>query len=72
MPNKGSLTGALALTTHVGGEGGGGVRYISDAAPAPEPRVEPTLPVLPPVRRQITCSICGGKGHRFSKCPQKI
>jgi hypothetical protein len=72
MPNIGSLTEVLVLTTNVGGEGGGGVRYISDTAPAPEPQVEPTLPVLPPIRRQITCSKCGGKGHKYSTCLQKI
>ena len=72
LPNLGSLTEVLDLTTEVDGEGGGGVRYISDTVPAPEPQVEPTLPVLRPVRRQITCSKCGGKGHRFSTCQQKI
>lgn len=71
MPNRGSLTNILDLTTNIGGEGGGGVRYISDITLAPEPQVEPSLPVLPPVRRQITCSKCGGKGHRYSTCSQK-
>ena len=72
LPNIGSLTEVLDLTTNISSEGGGGVRYISDAAPAPEPQVEPTLPVLPPVRRQITCSKCGGKGHKYSTCLQKV
>lgn len=71
MPNKGSLTEVLDLTTNVGGEGGVGARYISEPASAPEPQVEPTLPILAPVRRQFTCSKCGAKGHTFTKCPQK-
>jgi len=71
MANTGSLTGVLDLTTNVGGEGGVGARYISEPAPAPEPQVEPTLPICPPVCRQITCSKCGVKGHTFTKCPQK-
>jgi hypothetical protein len=72
IAHEGSLTEVLDIIDPVGGEGGGGVRYISDTAPASEPQVEPTPPVLPPVRRQITCSKCGGKGHRCSTCPQKV
>lgn len=72
MPNIGSLTEVLDPTTNVGGEGGVGVRYISDHTPTLESQVEPTLPILPPVRRQNTCSKCGGKGHRFTTCLQKF
>ena len=72
IPNIGSLTELPDPTTNVGGEEGVSVRYISDPTPALEPQVEPTLPVLPPVRRQFTCSQCGGKGHSFTKCPQKV
>jgi hypothetical protein len=70
MSNIGSLTEVLDLITNVGGEGGVSARYISEPTPAPEPQVEPTLPVLPPVRRQITCSGCNQKGHSFTKCPK--
>jgi hypothetical protein len=48
MPNRGSLTNILDLTTNIGGEGGGGVRYISDTTLAPEPQVEPSLPRFTP------------------------
>jgi hypothetical protein len=72
MINAGSLTEVLDLATNLRGEQGDSVRYISAAAPALETQAEPTLPVLPPVRRQITCSKCGGKGHRFPTCPQKV
>ncbi|KAJ5337526.1 zinc finger protein [Penicillium brevicompactum] len=70
IPNKGSLTELPGPTTNVGGEEGASVRYIFDPAPALEPYVEPTLPVLPPVRRKITCSGCNQKGHSFNKCPK--
>jgi hypothetical protein len=72
IPNMGSLTELPGPNTYVGGEEGFSVRYISNPTPAPEPQVEPTLPVLAPVRRQTTCSLCMGKGHRFTTCPQKV
>jgi hypothetical protein len=68
----GSLTELPDPTTNVGDEEGVSVRYISNPTPAPEPQVEPTLPDLAPVRRQTTCSLCMGKGHRFTTCPQKV
>jgi hypothetical protein len=55
IPNIGSLTKLPGPTTNVGGEEGVSVRYISSPTPAPEPQVEPTLPVLAPVRLQTTC-----------------
>jgi hypothetical protein len=67
---KGSLRGIPDPTPDVGGEEGASVRYISDPTPALEPDLKPTLPVLPPVRRQITCSVCGQKGHSMRKCSQ--
>lgn len=33
---------------------------------------EPTLPSMPLVRRQMTCSGCGIKGHTYSKCPIRV
>jgi hypothetical protein len=67
---KGSLRGIPDPAPDVGGEEGATVRYISNPTPAPEPDLEPTLPVLPPMRRQITCSVCGQKGHSMRKCSQ--
>jgi hypothetical protein len=67
---KGSLIGLPAPTPNIGGEEGVSVRYISDPTPALEPDLKPTLPVLPPVRRQITYSVCNQKGHSMRKCPQ--
>jgi hypothetical protein len=46
----GSLTELPDPTTNIGGEGDVSTRYISNHTPAPEPQVEPTLPVLPSVR----------------------
>lgn len=37
-----------------------------------KPVVEPTLPSMPLVRRQVTCSGCGTKGHTYSKCPTRV
>lgn len=37
-----------------------------------EPPVEPALPSMPMVRRQVTCSGCGIKGHTYVKCPTRI
>jgi hypothetical protein len=36
-----------------------------------KPVTEPTLPCVPLVRRQVTCSGCGIKGHTYSKCPTR-
>ena len=72
IAHEGSLNEILDIIQPVGGEGGGAGGYISGLIVAPEPTVEPLLPVLPIIRRQITCSKCGGKGHRFSTCPQKL
>jgi hypothetical protein len=69
---KGSLTEVLDIINPISGERGCVGEYISYPAPAPEPQGEPTLPGLPPVRRQNTCSKCGGKGHRFTICQQKV
>jgi hypothetical protein len=72
IAHEGILTEVLDIINPVSGERGGVGEYISCPAPAPEPQGEPTLPVLPPVRRQNTCSKCGGKGHRFTTCQQKV
>ena len=72
IAHEGSLTEILDIIQPGGGEGGGAGGYISGLIVAPEPTVEPLLPVLPIIRRQITCSKCGGKGHRFPTCPQKL
>jgi hypothetical protein len=72
IPNMGSLTELPDPTANVGGEEGVSVRYISNPTPAPEPQVEPTLPVLAPVRQQTTCSLCMGKGHRYTTCPKRF
>jgi hypothetical protein len=37
-----------------------------------KPVVKPTLPSMPLVRRQVTCSCCGIKGHTYSKCPTRV
>ena len=37
-----------------------------------EPPAEPALPSMPTVRRQVTCSGCGIKGHTYVKCPTRI
>lgn len=37
-----------------------------------EPPVEPALPSMPMVRRQVTCPGCGIKGHTYVKCPTRI
>jgi hypothetical protein len=34
--------------------------------------VEPTLPSMPSVRRQVTCSGCGKKGHTYTYCPTRF
>ncbi|CAG8141118.1 unnamed protein product, partial [Penicillium nalgiovense] len=68
--NIGSLKEVLDLVTKAGDEGGISARYISEPAPTPGPQVEPTLPILRSVRRQITCSGCNQKGHSFNKCPK--
>ena len=70
--NKGSLTELPGPTTNISGEEGASVRYMSDTTPALEPQVEPTLPILPPIRRQTKCSKCGGIGHIYTTCLQKI
>lgn len=41
------------------------------AAPEELP-VEPALPSMPIVRRQVTCSECGIKGYTYVKCPIRI
>jgi hypothetical protein len=72
ISNIGSLTEVPGLTTNTSSKEGSSVRYISDTTPTLEPQVEPTLPVLPPIRRQIKCSKCGGIGHMYTTCLQKI
>jgi hypothetical protein len=37
-----------------------------------EQPTEPALPSMPIVRRQITCSGCGIKGHTYIKCPTRV
>ena len=37
-----------------------------------EPPPEPALLSIPIVRRQITCSGCGIKGHTYVKCPTRM
>lgn len=37
-----------------------------------KPLVEPTLPSMPVVRRQVTCSGCGIKGHTYTYCPTRF
>jgi hypothetical protein len=71
ISHKGSLIGLPTPTPNIGGEEGPSVRYISNPTAAPEPDLKPTLPVLPPVRRQITCSVCGQKGHSMRKCSKE-
>jgi hypothetical protein len=34
--------------------------------------VEPTLPSMPSVRRHVTCSGCGIKGHTYPGCPSRV
>jgi hypothetical protein len=72
IAHKGSLTEVLDIMNPVSGERGCVGEYISSLTPALQPQGEPTLPVLPSVRRQDTCSKCGGKGHRFTTCQQKV
>jgi hypothetical protein len=43
----------------------GGKIYISNTPSIPTLPAEPELPILPPVRRQITCSGCRQKGHQI-------
>jgi hypothetical protein len=71
IAQEGSLTEVLVIMNPVGGKRGCVGEYISSLTPALQPQVEPTLPVLPSVRQQ-TCSKCGGKGHRFTTCQQKV
>jgi len=64
-----SHQGSLTSDTVANVDGGGDDQiYISNTPPAPTPQEEPPLPVLPLVRRQITCSVCGQKGHSFKRC----
>ena len=37
-----------------------------------KPVAEPALPSMPLVRRQVTCSGCGIKGHTYPKCPTRV
>lgn len=37
-----------------------------------KPVTEPTLPSMPLVRRQVTCSGCGTRGHTYSRCPTRV
>ena len=37
-----------------------------------KPIGEPTLPSMPKVRRPVTCSSCGIKGHRYVQCPTRV
>ena len=37
-----------------------------------KPVAEPALPSMPLVRRQVTCSGCGIKGHTYLKCPTRV
>ena len=53
IAHEGSLPEILDIMHPVGGEGSGAGEYISGLIFAPEPTVEPSLPVLPPIRRQI-------------------
>ena len=50
----------------------GGSEYISTTEGAADPPVEPELPPVSTIRRQITCSGCGTKGHTYVRCPQKV
>ena len=63
---QGSLTNRTVA--EMGGNSGGEI-YISNAPSIPTLPAEPELPILPPVRRQITCSGCRQKGHQINRCP---
>jgi hypothetical protein len=66
-----SYQGSLTNTTVAerGGDSGGEI-YISNTLSIPTLPAEPELPILPTVRRQITCSGCGQKGHPINRCPK--
>lgn len=49
-----------------------GKEYISSTEDAANPAVEPELSPISTIRRQITCSGCGTKGHTYTKCPTKV
>ena len=49
-----------------------GREYISTAEGAVELLVEPELPPVSTIRRQVTCSGCGTRGYTYSQCPAKV
>jgi hypothetical protein len=67
ISHQGSLTNCTVAER--GGSSGGEI-YISHTPSVPTLPAEPELPILPPVRRQITCSGCRQKGHQINRCPR--
>jgi hypothetical protein len=67
LSHQGSLTSDTVIGVC---DSGDNQIYISTTAPAIVAPEETPLPILPPVRRQITCSGCGQKGHSIKKCPK--
>ena len=72
ITHEGSLTEILDIIHPADGERGGASEYISRPVVPPEPTVEPSLPVLPAIRRRITCSGCGKHDHNISRCPLRV
>jgi hypothetical protein len=71
IPYIGSLQSLEEIQQSVVVEKEGAMEYISPMDAAVEAVVEPTLPPMPLIRRVVTCSGCGIRGHTYTTCPTR-
>lgn len=71
IKHQGSLRGLEEIAPDMVVEKPGGSEYIFSIHDVAEPPLEPELPSVSTVRRPVTCSGCGTKGHIYSVCPTK-
>ena len=72
IKHKGSVRSLEEIAPEKIREKRGGIEYISVEHDASKPPLEPELPPVSTVRRQVTCSGCGTKGYTYSGCPAKL
>lgn len=72
ISHKGSLRNLEEIRADLVVKKNGRRRYISMADGAAESPAEPGLPPVRTIRRHVTCSGCGTKGHTYSQCPHKV
>ncbi|CAG8309625.1 unnamed protein product, partial [Penicillium nalgiovense] len=72
ISHEGSLRSLEEIGPNVVVGKDGGREYISATEGAAESPAEPELPPISTIRRQVTCSGCGTKGHTYSRCPTKV